>query len=155
MHELHSFIRQTLAPRSVGVDKLFDRMLSSDFSGAVQGYPPYNIIKDENDKYIVGLAVAGFSEPELEIKLENHKLIVSGSKTEKGDSNVIYRGISNKSFIREFHLADTVEVAGAKLDKGMLTISLVNRDPKARSKTIPINGKPPPEQADNKSLLTE
>lgn len=122
-----------LFPYSVGFerfDKLFDwatREASRDVS-----YPPYNIAKTGHDEYRITMAVAGFSEDELEITSQENVLLVRG-KMKDGDERVQYlhRGIAGRAFEHSFQLADYVRVRGARLHNGLLDIELVREIPEA------------------------
>lgn len=126
---------------SIGFDRfgsLLDSALRSEPSAS---YPPYNIeVVDENE-YAITLALAGFDESDIEIQTEKGVLTVKGKKEDKNeDVNYLHRGIANRSFERKFNLADYVEVRGASLDKGLLTINLVREIPEAmKPKKIEIN----------------
>ena len=129
---------------SVGYDRLaslIDNALSTEPTSV--GYPPYNIeVLDEN-RYAVTLAVAGFAKEELDIQVENGVLTVKGSKNAKDERQYVYHGVANRAFERKFNLADYVEVTGANLSQGLLTISLVKEIPEAmkpKSITIHQNG---------------
>ena len=94
----------------------------------------YNIQKAGDDHYRITMAVAGFSESDLNITSEHNKLIVSGAKPEdeEGEENgFLYRGIATRSFERRFNLADHVRVTGARLDNGLLHIELEREIPEA------------------------
>lgn len=112
---------------SVGFDDLF-RLSESlgRFDQASQGYPPYNIEKIGEDEYRITLAVAGFAADELELTLEDRTLTVSGRTVEdEGDERqFLHRGIAKRAFERSFRLADTVKVAAASFENGLLTIDL-------------------------------
>jgi len=128
---------------SVGFDRmasLLNTALSSD-SGTT-GYPPYNIeIIDEN-QYAITLAVAGFDEQDLDINTEKGVLTVRGSKAKEEEKHYLHKGIANRTFERKFNLADYVEVTGADLKLGILTIKLLKEIPEAmKPKKISINGK--------------
>jgi len=127
---------------SVGFDRLaslIDNALTSDTKTG--GYPPYNIeVLDEN-KYTISLAVAGFSQEELDIQVEKGVLSVSGKKHDTNDQRkYLHQGIPNQDFERKFNLADYVEVTGADLSNGLLNISLVKEIPETmKPKKISIN----------------
>lgn len=117
---------------SVGFDRLA-RMLNTE-SRMDQGssFPPYNIKSSGEDQYQITMAVAGFSEGDLEITSENNKLIVSGNindEREEDEGTYLYRGIATRSFERRFNLADHVRVTGARLDNGLLHIDLEREIP--------------------------
>jgi len=118
---------------SVGFDRmgtLLDNALRSQ--KATVGFPPYDIEATGDDRYAITLAVAGFEESELDIQVEKGVLSVRGKKAEDGDEkSYLYRGIANRSFERKFNLADFIEVNGADLKNGLLTISLIKEVPEA------------------------
>ncbi len=127
---------------SVGFDRLgslINHALTTESTSS--GYPPYNIeVLDEN-RYAITVAVAGFSQEELDIQTEKGVLTVRGEKNaKKEECNYLYQGIANRTFERKFNLADYIEVAGADLANGLLTISLIKEIPEAmKPKTIAIN----------------
>jgi molecular chaperone IbpA len=129
---------------SVGFDRmasLLDSALRGNNSSG-GGYPPYNIEVTGENRYSVTLAVAGFAESELELQVENGVLTVSGKKDKTDDGKkYLYQGIATRSFERKFNLADHVEVVGAKLDNGILTVNMVKEIPEAmKPKKIQIDG---------------
>ena len=127
---------------SIGFDRLgnlLDTALRSDQSSA--GYPPYNIEVNGENRYGITLAVAGFEREELDIQVEKGVLTVRGKKSDaKEERKYLYQGIATRTFERKFNLADHVEVVGAQLNNGLLSISLVREIPEAmKPKTIAIN----------------
>ena len=118
---------------SIGFDRmgtLLDNALRSQ--KATAGFPPYDIEATGDDRYAITLAVAGFEDSELDIQVEKGVLCVHGKKADDGDEkSYLYRGIANRSFERKFNLADFIEVSGADLKNGLLTISLVKEVPEA------------------------
>ena len=118
---------------SIGFDRmasLLDNALRSQKAGV--GFPPYDIESTGDDRYAITLAVAGFEESELDIEVENGVLRVSGKKADESEEkSYLYRGIANRNFERKFNLADHIEVQGADLKNGLLTISLVKEIPEA------------------------
>lgn len=126
---------------SVGFDRLaslLDTALKSDT--ATNGYPPYNIEELEENRYAITLAVAGFTRDELDIQVEKGVLTVRGSKNAKDERKYLYQGIANRTFERKFNLADYIEVTGADLSNGLLTISLLKEIPEVmKPRTIAIN----------------
>ena len=109
----------------VGFDDTYNRLakLHDDITKYVPNYPPYNIKKVEDNKYIVELAVAGFAKQDIEITFEDGKLIVKGSTQDDGD-NFLFRGIANRAFTRTFALDDQIEIKDAEMFNGMLKIFL-------------------------------
>lgn len=119
-----------LAHTTLGFERFFDdveRLLASDVQKVTQSFPPHNIIKLDDSRYIVELAVAGFSKNEISITVEDGTLIVKGEKKEK-DTDVVYlhRGIGTRSFTKTLTVADTIEVQGAEFKDGILRIGLEN-----------------------------
>lgn len=111
---------------AIGFDRLAD-MLSNASRVDGNGYPPYNIEARGEDQYRISMAVAGFSESELDIVTEQNTLTVSGQKgadEEQEDREFLYRGIATRSFERRFQLADHVRVVSARLENGLLHIGL-------------------------------
>tara|TARA_X000000368_G_C22451379_1_gene459101 strand:- start:19 stop:396 length:378 start_codon:yes stop_codon:yes gene_type:complete len=121
----------------------FESMLGN--GGLVQNnYPPYNIRKAGKDKYAIELAVAGFNKDDVEIEYEDKLLTVKTKKisktVEKDGSEILHRGISQRSFSRSFTIADDVKVNGAELKDGLLTINCEKIVPEhKKKKLIPIN----------------
>jgi molecular chaperone IbpA len=126
---------------SIGFDRLaslLDNALTTDNVSA--GYPPYNIEVVDDNRYAISLALAGFEESDLDIKVEKNVLTVRGEKADSGERRYLHQGIANRSFERKFNLADYVEVTDAKLKNGLLTISLVKEIPEAmKPRSIAIN----------------
>ena len=127
---------------SVGFDRLaplINRALRDDSSAS--GYPPYNIEMFDDNRYAITLAVAGFAENELDIVVEKGVLKVRGERSQEQERKFLHQGIANRTFERKFSLADHVEVTGADLSNGLLTISLVKEIPEAmKPRSIAING---------------
>lgn len=114
----------------VGFDRLV-RLLDMNIQQD-SGYPPYNIEAVEENAYEISIAVAGFSESELDIVSENNTLTVSGKKESDGvERSYLHQGIAYRSFERRFQLADYVKVVAAKLENGLLQISLEREVPDA------------------------
>lgn len=128
---------------TVGFDRLFD-MLENNSGQSQENYPPFDLIKKGDNDYCIQLAVAGFRPDEIDITAQQNVLLVSGRKsdeTEDKDGDFIYRGIANRSFERRFALADHIQVKGADLKDGMLSIELVREIPEAmKPRKIHIGG---------------
>ena len=117
------------------VERLVERAAKS----ASDGYPPYNIEQHGDGTYRITLAVAGFSDTDLSVTLEDGQLIVRGQKPNDSQRSYLHRGIAARQFQRSFVLADGVEVAAACLENGLLNIDLKRVEPANVVKTIPIN----------------
>ena len=110
------------SPFLLGFDHL-ERLLERTAKAGADGYPPYNI-EQSGDSLSITLAVAGFSDKELAITVEDNQLIVRGKQSENTDRNFLHRGIAARQFQRIFVLADGIEVTAAQLRNGLLTIEL-------------------------------
>jgi len=133
---------------TVGFDRVFDLLDSvANQAGNGPGYPPYNIEKSGEDAYRIVMAVAGFTEAELNITQKEAELQVSGRAQPgtQGETEYLYRGIAGRDFERRFQLADHVRVVGAKLANGLLTIELkrdIPEEKKARAIRIEASSAP-------------
>jgi len=129
---------------SIGVDKLFDRMMHQIDTAAASttNYPPYNIVKTGDTTYEIQVAVAGFTQGEVTVNVNEGQLIITGEKlsTDLPEGHVYeHQGISARRFLRTFTLADYVEVTNATSQDGILTVSLERQVPEALlPKTIAI-----------------
>ena len=114
------------SPFLVGFDDI-ERALEKVSKGS-DGYPPYDIqrLTDDDDQTVlrITLAVAGFSEDELDITVEQNELVVRGRKAEEPERTYLYRGIAARQFQKTFVLAEGIEVLGATLAEGLLSIDL-------------------------------
>jgi HSP20 family molecular chaperone IbpA len=119
------------APFLLGFDSLEERV--DRLQKVADGYPPYNIERtidaDGTEKFLVSIAVAGFTEDDIEVLAEDNQLLVRGRQRDEGAREFLHRGIAARQFQRSFLLADGVEVHEATLRNGMLTIAVVR--PKA------------------------
>jgi len=138
---------------TVGFDRLFDMLENSSLGQGGENYPPFDLIKLGDNDFRIELAVAGFKPDELDITAQESVLIVSGRKKDESDeqaSNYIYRGIATRSFERRFALADHIQVRGADMKDGLLSIELVREIPDAmKPKKISIGGS----QRDERSAI--
>lgn len=119
---------------SIGFDRLASLLSSAQRVEQSGGYPPYNILAEDENHYRITMAVAGFGEGDLEITSEQNTLTVSGKRAEEeeeGDARFLHRGIATRAFERRFNLADHVKVTGASLENGLLHISLEREIPEA------------------------
>ena len=108
---------------------------NSFYTNSQPSYPPYNVIKQDEDTYIVEIALAGFDKDDIEITVDKSNLFVEG-KQEKEDKEYAHKGISNRSFKRSFALGEYMEVTGADFENGMLSITverIIPEDKKPKS----------------------
>jgi molecular chaperone IbpA len=122
-----------LRPITVGFDNVFDhfeRMFNDDFFNVpTVNYPPYNIVKTGVNTYNVEVALAGFSRDDVSVEFEEGIMTIKSkdrteSKKQDADDNIIHKGISKRYFSKSFTVADDVEIKGAELKDGLLTVSM-------------------------------
>ena len=127
-------------PFLLGFDQL-ERLAERAAKGA-EGYPPYNIEHQGPNGFRITLAVAGFSDDDLAITLEDRQLVIRGRQAEpEADRVFLHRGIAARAFQRSFVLADGVEVAGATMEHGLLHVDLRRQVPDTVVQTISITRK--------------
>ncbi|ERP92861.1 MAG: heat-shock protein [Alcanivoracaceae bacterium] len=140
----------SLAPlfrHSVGFDRfdeLLDAALRADQSN---GFPPYDIIRESDGRYRIVMAVAGFARSDIEITVKENELKIRGNLASQDDSERtwLHRGIARRAFERTFKLADHVEVDGAGLEDGLLTVTLNRIIPEEKKpRVIQVDGAPSP-----------
>ncbi len=122
---------------TVGFDRLFDMLQQATDAGS--GFPPYNIERTDETHYRITLAVAGFSEKDLNVELRDGMLTVTGKGVDAQKQAYLYQGIAGRAFERRFQLAEHVEVRAAKLENGLLHVDLeriVPEEKKPRRITI-------------------
>ena len=136
------------APHAVGLDDVFHRL--DAMSGNNVNYPPYNLIKHDSSNFTIEIALAGFTRDEIEVSTEQNILRVA-SKTQKQDTERTYlhKGLSKRSFTRNWQLSEDVKVRDVNYKDGLLTINLERIIPEHQKKTVYTIG------AIEKQLLTE
>ena len=139
---MRTFDLSPLYRSTVGFDRVFS-LLDQSIESAGSGYPPYNIEKTGDDAYRISIAVAGFTEDELNIEVKEGTLKITGAKEEKDDKTYLHRGIAARNFALRYQLADHVHVDGAQMEHGLLHVKLKREVPEAlKPRTIEIsNGK--------------
>ena len=120
---LRSLDIPSIAKFGIGFDNMFDELARMNSQQSLN-YPPYNIVKNTEDSFDIQVAVSGFSEGEVEVNLDNRVLTVKGQKKEDLVAEYLHKGISTRDFVREFTLAEHVEVINASQKDGILTIQL-------------------------------
>jgi molecular chaperone IbpA len=141
MTKITAFDLSPFYRNAIGVDRLFDRIVNQIDHATTSNYPPYNIVETGENTYEVQVAVAGFSQGDLEITVKDGELIITGEKNEALPEGYVVRhhGISARKFIRTFSLGDYVEVRTAIARDGILTVKLERIVPEsAKPKTIAI-----------------
>ncbi|MGK9054508.1 Hsp20 family protein [Neorhizobium sp. CSC1952] len=121
------------------MEKTLERLAKAN-----DGYPPYNIERlradaDAPERLRITLAVAGFSEAELDVTTEENQLVIRGRQVEQGERDYLYRGIAARQFQRVFVLADGMQVSGASLKNGLLSVDLIRPEPERMVRKINIS----------------
>jgi len=117
---------------TVGFDRLFNLLEAGLHGDVADGYPPFDIVKDDEDSYRITLAVAGFRPEEIEVLAQQNQLLVTGKRAAEDDKGeYLHRGIAARAFERRFQLADFIEVGGASFENGLLSIALKRVVPEA------------------------
>lgn len=130
-----------LLKSTIGFDQM-NRIFENATHNSDVSYPPYNIEKIDEDDYRITMALAGFSEADLNIELDNGVLAISadGSEEDIDEDRFLHRGIAKRAFKRHFRLADTIKVLGATFENGLLMIDLQREIPEhLKPRTIAIN----------------
>ena len=110
----------------IGFDRMLDELLRlSPTQQKSDNYPPFNVIKLDETKYVIEVAVSGFAEKDLEVELNDNILVIKGDQDKRTvEVEYLYRGISSRNFVRSFTIADNVEVRSATVKNGILSIAL-------------------------------
>ena len=142
---LRSFDIPALHKFGIGFDNMFDDLMRVSTQQSTSNYPPYNIVQINEDEYMISLAVAGFGLDNLSVTKDKKFLIIEGKHSRETVENedvtakYLHKGISERSFRREFQLADHVEISNAHLELGILSVHLKREVPEdAKPKTIAI-----------------
>jgi HSP20 family molecular chaperone IbpA len=133
------------SPLLLGFDEI-ERALDRLSKGASDGYPPYNIERlaktaEQPETLRITLAVAGFSRDELDIVVEENELIIRGKQEDDGHREYLHRGIAARQFQKTFVLAEGIEVLGADLKDGLLSIDLARPEAERVQRRIEIGGR--------------
>jgi molecular chaperone IbpA len=141
---LRSFDIPAIHKFGIGFDNMFDELMRVSAQQGNTNYPPYNIVQVNEDEYTISVAVAGFSLDNLSVTKDKKVLVIEGKQTmgdliDEEEVKYLHKGISERNFRREFQLADHVEITGAHLELGILSVHLKREIPEeAKPKTIAI-----------------
>lgn len=142
MTKITSFDLTPFYRNTVGIDRLFDRIVNQIDHATATNYPPYNIAETGENTYVIQVAVAGFGQGDIDVSVKDGQLIITGEKTTSVESETWtfrHQGISARKFVRTFSLADHVEVQSARVKDGILTVELEQIVPEsAKPKSIAI-----------------
>ncbi len=131
---MHALDFTPLFRSTVGFDRLSQMLESNLTADTGVAYPPYNIVKLNDDEYRITMAVAGFTDKDIDITAKQNQLVVQGKAAEREEgkgAEYLHRGIAERAFERRFQLADHIRVTGAKIENGLLTVALVREIPEA------------------------
>lgn len=127
---------------SIGFERVFD-LLEAAQAQPADNWPPFDTIKLSDDRYRITMAVAGFKRDELDISTQENMLIIKGERKSDAEGEYLHRGIAYRPFVRRFELAEHVQVKGAQLADGLLTIALEREIPEAmKPRRIEIGADP-------------
>ena len=134
MHDLINLNK--FLTKSIGFEDIFNRFFEmEDFNG---GHPFYNIKRIKDDKYVLEMALAGYKKSDVKVEVTDGVISITGNINKEAD-DYVYRGISKRSFAKQLQLSEYVECTGAKLEDGMLKVSLEYNPPEnKRPKTIEV-----------------
>jgi len=128
-------------PFLLGFDQL-ERLVNRTAKSGTDGYPPFNIEQTTEHSFRITLAVAGFTEADISITVEDRQLVVRGRQPDVDETRVfLHRGIAARQFQKSFVLAEGVDVGEAAMENGLLHIDLERAEPESIVQTIPINRK--------------
>jgi HSP20 family molecular chaperone IbpA len=130
------------SPFLLGFDEI-ERAIERVTRTASDGYPPYNIeriaqTEDQAERLRITLAVAGFTSVQLQVTIEEGQLVIRGRQQEDKEHHYLHRGIAARQFQRVFLLAEGIQVAGADLQNGLLSVDLIRPEPQRMVKKIDI-----------------
>ena len=123
-------------PFFIGFNRELDRLSTVHNLATRQAYPPYDILKLDEDTYRLSLAVAGFSKTDINVSVDNGTLIIKGEIVEVTDAEVVHKGIAARKFTRTFALGEYMEVSNAELKDGMLTVNIVRIVPEDKKPKV-------------------
>jgi molecular chaperone IbpA len=125
-------------PFFIGFNRELSRLNTAHKTNS-QSYPPYDLLKLDEDTYRLSLAIAGFTRDDLKISVDNGTLIIKGEIVEVTDAEVVHKGIAGRKFVRSFALGEYMEITGAEMKDGMLHIDIDRIVPEEKKpKEIPI-----------------
>lgn len=125
------------SPLLLGFERI-ERSLDRVAKSSADGYPPYNIEKLSDERLRITLAVAGFTQEDLQVQIEDDQLVIRGKQKDDGDRTYLHRGIAARQFQRSFLLAEGIEVESASLDNGLLHVDLRRPMPAVKVRKIAI-----------------
>jgi molecular chaperone IbpA len=119
-------------PFFIGFNRELDRLSNIHREAVRQSFPPYDLVKLDEDTYRISLAVAGFNSSEVEVSVDNGSLIIKGEKTDETSTEVLHKGIATRKFTRTFALGEYMEVDRAEMADGILSIFVERNIPEEK-----------------------
>jgi len=123
-------------PFFIGFNRELERLNTVHNLATRQAYPPYDILKLDEDTYKLSLAVAGFSKEDIDVSVDNGTLIIKGELVDVIDAEIVHKGIAGRKFTRTFALGEYMEVSNAELKDGMLTVNIVRFVPEDKKPKV-------------------
>lgn len=123
-------------PFFIGFNREMERLANVQLASRQTNYPPYDLVKIDEDNFKLSLAIAGFSKDDIDVSVDNGTLIIKGEIEESTDAEIVHKGIAGRKFTRTFALGEYMEVSGATMKDGMLHIDIervVPEDKKPKS----------------------
>ena len=111
-------------PFFIGFNREMERLANVQLASRQTNYPPYDLVKVDDDNFKLSLAVAGFSKDDIDVSVDNGTLVIKGEIEESADTEIVHKGIAGRKFTRTFALGEYMEVSGASMKDGMLHISI-------------------------------
>ena len=131
MNQLQRIDTETLNRALIGFDTMFNNFERRFANTISNNYPPYNILKIDENSYELQVAVTGFNKDEITVELDQNILSVTAGRETEDEKTYIHRGLAQRNFVKQFPLADHIEVKGAEQKNGVLTIKLERVVPEA------------------------
>jgi len=141
MNQLVRFDTNALNRALVGFDTLFDNFEKRFANQVNNSYPPYNVLKRDEDNYEIQIAVSGFEPDQVTVEVDQNELIIKGDAgtADNADTVYLHRGLASRNFTRTFTLAEHMEVGEGRIKNGILTVELKRVVPEAlKPRTIRI-----------------
>jgi molecular chaperone IbpA len=111
-------------PFFIGFNREMERLSNVQLASRQTNYPPYDLLKLDEDTFKLSLAVAGFSKDDIDVSVDNGTLIIKGEIVDVADAEIVHKGIAGRKFTRTFALGEYMEVTGATMKDGMLNIDI-------------------------------
>jgi molecular chaperone IbpA len=141
MTSIHNINTSNLAKAFIGIDSIFAEAERVFANSLQSNYPPFNILKTDDDNYVVEVAATGFEKNEIKVNVENQLLVINATSNNTEASEYLHRGLATRDFERRFNLADHMQVGEAVLANGLLRVYIKRVLPEAlRPREIKILG---------------